>query len=376
MTTQIPDSKPRALIAMSGGVDSSVAAWLMQQAGYDCTGITMRLTRNETLGQSGFHTCCSEKDIEDAAEVAYAMDIPYEVLDFTADFREQIIEKFVRVYEAGGTPNPCIDCNKYMKFRHLLDWARAHGMEYVVTGHYARVEQDEATGRFLLKKGLDEGKDQSYVLYNLTQEQLAHIRLPLGGLHKTEVREIAEQHKFVNARKHDSQDICFVPDGDYAKIIELRTGKKAEPGNFIDKDGHILGRHSGIIRYTIGQHRGLGLSLSQKYFVCEIRPEDNTVVLGASEDLFHRGVKVRDMHWIAGEAPGESFRCKAKLRYRHPEQPVSVMVLENGEIRLLFDEPQRAPTPGQYAVLYDGDIVLGGGVIAGTFAEDTKEAGV
>ena len=184
MTTQTPDSKPRALIAMSGGVDSSVAAWLMQQAGYDCTGITMRLTRNETLGQSGFHTCCSEKDIEDAAEVAFAMDIPYEVLDFTADFREQIIEKFVRVYEAGGTPNPCIDCNKYMKFRHLLDWARAHGMEYVVTGHYARVEQDEATGRFLLKKGLDEGKDQSYVLYNLTQEQLAHIRLPLGGLHK------------------------------------------------------------------------------------------------------------------------------------------------------------------------------------------------
>ena len=206
MTTQIPDSKPRALIAMSGGVDSSVAAWLMQQAGYDCTGITMRLTRNETLGQSGFHTCCSEKDIEDAAEVAYAMDIPYEVLDFTADFREQIIEKFVRVYEAGGTPNPCIDCNKYMKFRHLLDWARAHGMEYVVTGHYARVEQDDATGRFLLKKGLDEGKDQSYVLYNLTQEQLAHIRLPLGGLHKTEVREIAEQHKFVNA--HAARQFC------------------------------------------------------------------------------------------------------------------------------------------------------------------------
>ena len=158
MTTQTPDSKPRALIAMSGGVDSSVAAWLMQQAGYDCTGITMRLTRNETLGQSGFHTCCSEKDIEDAAEVAYAMDIPYEVLDFTADFREQIIEKFVRVYEAGGTPNPCIDCNKYMKFRHLLDWARAHGMEYVVTGHYARVEQDEATGRFLLKKGAGRGQ--------------------------------------------------------------------------------------------------------------------------------------------------------------------------------------------------------------------------
>ena len=232
MTTQTPDSKPRALIAMSGGVDSSVAAWLMQQAGYDCTGITMRLTRNETLGQSGFHTCCSEKDIEDAAEVAFAMDIPYEVLDFTADFREQIIEKFVRVYEAGGTPNPCIDCNKYMKFRHLLDWAEAHGMEYVVTGHYARVEQDAETGRWLLKKGLDEGKDQSYVLYNLTQEQLAHIRLPLGALHKTEVRKIAQEHSFINAQKHDSQDICFVPDGDYARFMEQFTGKHYPPGIF------------------------------------------------------------------------------------------------------------------------------------------------
>ena len=210
MTTQNPANRPRALIAMSGGVDSSVAACLMQQAGYDCTGITMRLTHNETLGQSGYQTCCSEKDIEDAAEVAFALDMPYQVLDFTADFRAQIIEKFIRVYETGGTPNPCIDCNKYMKFRHLLDWAAEHGMEYVVTGHYARVEQDAATGRWLLKKGLDEGKDQSYVLYNLTQEQLAHIRLPLGALHKTEVRKIAQEHSFINAQKHDSQDICFV----------------------------------------------------------------------------------------------------------------------------------------------------------------------
>ena len=168
------------------------------------------------------------------------------------------MEKFVRVYEAGGTPNPCIDCNKYMKFRHLLDWARAHGMEYVVTGHYARVEQDEATGRFLLKKGLDEGKDQSYVLYNLTQEQLAHIRLPLGGLHKTEVREIAEQHKFVNARKHDSQDICFVPDGDYARFMEDFTGKHYPVGDFLDESGRVVGTHNGAVRYTIGQRKGLG----------------------------------------------------------------------------------------------------------------------
>ena len=288
MTTQTPDSKPRALIAMSGGVDSSVAAWLMQQAGYDCTGITMRLTRNETLGQSGFHTCCSEKDIEDAAEVAFAMDIPYEVLDFTADFREQIIEKFVRVYEAGGTPNPCIDCNRYMKFRHLLDWAQAHGMEYVVTGHYARVERNEATGRFLLKKGLDEGKDQSYVLYNLTQEQLAHIRLPLGGLHKTEVREIAEQHRFVNARKHDSQDICFVPDGDYARFMEQFTGKHYPAGDFLDQSGKVVGTHSGAVRYTLGQRKGLGLALGAPVYVCGKDMQANTVTVGPESELFDR----------------------------------------------------------------------------------------
>ena len=195
MTTQNPANRPRALIAMSGGVDSSVAAWLMQRDGFDCTGVTMRLTRNEAVNTEGLHTCCSERDIEDAAEVAYAMDIPYEVLDFTADFQEKIIDKFIRVYEAGGTPNPCIDCNRYMKFDHLLRWAEAHGLDHVVTGHYARVEQDEATGRWLLKKGLDESKDQSYVLYNLTQEQLAHVRLPLGGLHKSEVRAIAEQQR-------------------------------------------------------------------------------------------------------------------------------------------------------------------------------------
>mgnify|MGYP002589303406 CR=1 FL=1 len=365
MTTQTPDSKPRALIAMSGGVDSSVAAWLMQQAGYDCTGITMRLTRNETLGQSGFHTCCSEKDIEDAAEVAFAMDIPYEVLDFTADFREQIIEKFVRVYEAGGTPNPCIDCNKYMKFRHLLDWARAHGMEYVVTGHYARVEQDEATGRFLLKKGLDEGKDQSYVLYNLTQEQLAHIRLPLGGLHKTEVREIAEQHKFVNARKHDSQDICFVPDGDYVGFMEQYTGKRYPSGDFIDESGKKIGTHAGAVRYTIGQRRGLGLPMGDRVYVCAKDMEKNTVTVGPVESLFATRVIVRDMNWISvPELTGE-MRVKAKLRYRQKEQPAVASPLDGGRILLTFDEPQRGPAIGQAAVLYDGDTVVGGGTICG-----------
>ena len=264
--TQNTSRRPGALIAMSGGVDSSVAAWLMQRDGFDCTGVTMRLTRNEAVNTEGLHTCCSERDIEDAAEVAYAMDIPYEVLDFTADFQEKIIDKFIRVYEAGGTPNPCIDCNKYMKFDHLLRWAEAHGLDHVVTGHYARVEQDEATGRWLLKKGLDENKDQSYVLYNLTQEQLAHVRLPLGGLHKSEVRAIAEQQHFVNARKHDSQDICFVPDGDYARFMEEFTGKHYPAGDFLDDvntlasavvalAGIALGIFVGKHRAHRGEHR-------------------------------------------------------------------------------------------------------------------------
>ena len=362
MTTQNPANRPRALIAMSGGVDSSVAACLMQQAGYDCTGITMRLTHNETLGQPGYQTCCSEKDIEDAAEVAFALDMPYQVLDFTADFRAQIIEKFIRVYETGGTPNPCIDCNKYMKFRHLLDWAEEHGMEYVVTGHYARVEQDAATGRWLLKKGLDEGKDQSYVLYNLTQEQLAHIRLPLGALHKTEVREIAQEHSFINAQKHDSQDICFVPDGDYARFMEQFTGKHYPAGDFLDRSGKVVGTHSGAVRYTLGQRKGLGLALGAPVYVCGKDMQANTVTVGPESELFDRIVYAEDVNWIAIPALTGPLRVTARTRYHQAEQQATVYPAENG-FRLEFDQPQRAPTPGQAVVLYQGDTVLGGGTI-------------
>ncbi len=355
-------NQPKALIAMSGGVDSSVAAWLMQQAGCECTGVTMRLTRNETLGQSGFHTCCSERDIEDAAEVAFAMDIPYEVVDFTADFREKIIEKFIRVYEAGGTPNPCIDCNKYMKFDHLLRWADAHGIDYVVTGHYARVEQDEATGRWLLKKGLDEGKDQSYVLYNLTQEQLARVRLPLGGLHKTEVREIAEKRHFINARKHDSQDICFVPDRDYAKFMEDFTGKHYPPGDFLDENGSRVGTHQGAVRYTIGQRKGLGLAMGAPVYVCAKDMQANTVTVGPEDALFERIVYADEVNWISIPGLTEPLRVTARTRYHQVEQSATVFPAEGG-FRLEFDQPQRAPTPGQAVVLYQGDVVLGGGTI-------------
>ena len=360
--TQNTSRRPGALIAMSGGVDSSVAAWLMQRDGFDCTGITMRLTRNEAVDTEGLHTCCSERDIEDAAEVAYAMDIPYEVLDFTADFQEKIIDKFIRVYEAGGTPNPCIDCNKYMKFDHLLRWAEAHGLDYVVTGHYARVEQDEATGRWLLKKGLDEGKDQSYVLYNLTQEQLAHVRLPLGGLHKSEVRALAEEQGFVNARKHDSQDICFVPDGDYARFMEDFTGKHYPAGDFLDVSGKKVGTHSGAVRYTIGQRKGLGLAMGAPVYVCAKDMQANTVTVGPEAELFDTIVYADEVNWIAIPELTGPLRVTARTRYHQVEQAATVYPAECG-FRLEFDQPQRAPTPGQAVVLYQGDTVLGGGTI-------------
>ena len=361
--TQNTSRRPGALIAMSGGVDSSVAAWLMQRDGFDCTGITMRLTRNEAVDTEGLHTCCSERDIEDAAEVAYAMDIPYEVLDFTADFQEKIIDKFIRVYEAGGTPNPCIDCNKYMKFDHLLRWAEAHGLDYVVTGHYARVEQDEVTGRWLLKKGLDEGKDQSYVLYNLTQEQLAHVRLPLGGLHKSEVRAIAEEQHFVNARKHDSQDICFVPDGDYARFMEDFTGKHYPAGDFLDVSGKKVGTHSGAVRYTIGQRKGLGLAMGAPVYVCAKDMQANTVTVGPEAELFDTIVYADEVNWIAIPELTGPLRVTARTRYHQVEQPATVYPAGSDGFRLEFDQPQRAPTPGQAVVLYQGDTVLGGGTI-------------
>ena len=361
--TENTSRRPGALIAMSGGVDSSVAAWLMQRDGFDCTGITMRLTRNEAVDTEGLHTCCSERDIEDAAEVAYAMDIPYEVLDFTADFQEKIIDKFIRVYEAGGTPNPCIDCNKYMKFDHLLRWAEAHGLDYVVTGHYARVEQDEATGRWLLKKGLDEGKDQSYVLYNLTQAQLAHVRLPLGGLHKSEVRAIAEEQGFVNARKHDSQDICFVPDGDYARFMEDFTGKHYPAGDFLDVSGKKVGTHSGAVRYTIGQRKGLGLAMGAPVYVCAKDMQANTVTVGPEAELFDTIVYADEVNWIAIPELTGPLRVTARTRYHQVEQPATVYPAGLDGFRLEFDQPQRAPTPGQAVVLYQGDTVLGGGTI-------------
>ena len=347
---------------MSGGVDSSVAALIMKDKGYDCTGCTMRLYSNEDAGIDKGHTCCSLDDVEDARSVARRLGMPYYVFNFSEDFNEKIIEKFIHCYEQGITPNPCIDCNRYMKFDKLFDRAEVLGCDYVVTGHYARIEEP-SDGTFQLKKALDLSKDQSYVLYSMTQEQLRKTQFPLGGLEKSKVRSIAEANGFVNAAKPDSQDICFVPDGDYARVIRLRTGKHYDEGNYVDINGNVLGRHKGIIHYTIGQRKGLGIAFGKPTFVVDIRPETNEVVLGTNEELFGTELNVTDFNWIAGTAPSDSFSCKAKIRYRQEEQPATASILPNGDVHISFDEPQRAITKGQAAVLYDGDTVLGGGVI-------------
>ena len=351
----------KALIAMSGGVDSSVAAYLIKSQGYECIGCTMKLYDNEDIGILRSRTCCSLDDVEDARSVAYKIGMPYYVFNFFDGFREKVIEKFVRSYESGETPNPCIDCNRYMKFDKLYERAKILGYDYIVTGHYARIE--ERDGKFVLKKALDETKDQSYVLYSLTQEHLAHTMFPLGNMRKTEVRAIADKNEFINADKPDSQDVCFVPNGDYASVIELHTGKKADPGNFVDKQGNLLGRHKGVIHYTVGQRKGLGISSPEPLYVCDIRPQDGTVVLGRNDDLFSRETDVTDFNWISGSVPKGEFRCKAKVRYRQVEQWATVIPTGADTVHITFDESQRAITPGQAAVLYDGDVVLGGGTV-------------
>ncbi|MBO7668305.1 MAG: tRNA 2-thiouridine(34) synthase MnmA [Firmicutes bacterium] len=352
-----------ALIAMSGGVDSSVAAYLMLKQGYHCLGTTMRLFRNPDIGLSDFHTCCSQKDIDDASEVAFQLDMPYEVLDFTLDFRERIIDKFIRVYESGGTPNPCIDCNRYMKFDKLLSFADEKGLEFVVTGHYARIAFDDQSCRYLLKKAVDPDKDQSYVLYMLTQSQLARMRFPLGEMKKTETRAIAESLGLCNARKHDSQDICFVPDGDYAGFMEGYTGKHYPPGPYLDEEGQVLGMHRGAVRYTVGQRKGLGIALGRPAYVIDKNMEENTVTLGPDSSLYADALLAEDMNWIAVPELKEPLRLKAKIRYRQEEQPALVSPEAESRVRVEFDRPQRAIAPGQALVLYDGDVVVGGGTI-------------
>lgn len=355
----------KAIIAMSGGVDSSVSAFIIKSQGYDCIGVTMKLFHNEDICTPPEKSCCSLEDVEDARSVAYSLGIPYYVFNFTDRFHEEVIERFVNAYEEGTTPNPCIDCNRYLKFEKLFLRAQELNFDYIVTGHYARIEYDESSGRYLLKKALDETKDQSYVLYSMTQNQLAHTLFPLGNLRKTDVRKIAEEHGFINAKKHDSQDICFVQNGTYADFIKHHTGKDYPSGDFILKDGTVLGKHKGIINYTIGQRKGLGIAYSEPLYVSEINAGDNTVVLGRDCDLYSKTLTANNINLISSDRIEKPIRVKAKIRYRQTEQPATVIQTDDDLITIEFDKPQRAVTKGQAVVLYDDDTVLGGGTISG-----------
>ncbi len=348
---------------MSGGVDSSVAAFLTKEEGFDCAGATMKRFSHEAHRFEGERRSCSLDDVEDARSVANRLGIPFFVFNFSDNFRREVIERFIAAYKSGATPNPCIDCNRFLKFDKFFSRAKELDIGHIVTGHYASVYYDAASRRWGLKKGTDESKDQSYVLYSLTQEQLAHTLLPLGGMSKTEVREIARDNGFINAKKRESQDICFVPDGDYAAFIERYTGEPNRPGNFVDGEGRVLGRHRGFVRYTIGQRRGLGLSLREPLYVCAKRAADNTVILGRGEELFSKSLTASGINLIACERISSPLRLRAKVRYKQREQWATVEQTAEDRLRVDFDEPQRAVTPGQAVVLYDGSCVVGGGTI-------------
>lgn len=348
----------KALVGMSGGVDSSVAAYLMLRQGYQCIGATMRLYDNPTEES----TCCSLEDVEDARAVATRLGIRHYVFNFKDDFEGQVIQKFVSSYQQGRTPNPCIDCNRYLKFDRLLRRAMELGCGWVVSGHYAQIRQE--AGRYLLYKAEDRAKDQTYFLACLNQAQLSHIQFPLGGLTKTQVREIAEENGFVNARKRDSQDICFVPDGDYGAFLQRYTGTAFPEGNFLDLQGNIVGRHRGAACYTKGQRKGLGLAMGTPVYVCGKDMQCNTVTVGPNEALFSPALRAGDWNWYPFDTLTQPLRVTAKTRHSQFEQAATVYPEEDGIARVEFDQPQRAVTPGQAVVLYDGDVVVGGGTIA------------
>ena len=353
----------KCLIAMSGGVDSAVAALLVKNMNIECVAATMKLLGGGGIELDEEHACCSKEDIEDAKKVAERLGMEHYLYDFSEHFAKKVVDRFVHAYETGATPNPCIECNRYLKFERLFEEAENLGCDSIATGHYARVEYNEKSGRWCLKKAKDLSKDQSYVLYSLSQNQLSKVIFPLGDMIKAEAREIAEENGFINAHKKESQDICFVKNEDYTDFIERYTGKSYPCGSFVDTDGNILGNHKGIIHYTVGQRKGLGLALPAPLYVCRLDTEKNEVVLCPHEGLFTKELTANNINLISVPDLYTPMRIKAKVRYRHIEQEATAVQIDENTIRVTFAESQRAITKGQAVVLYDGDTVVGGGTI-------------
>ena len=355
--------KKKVAVGMSGGVDSSVAAYLLKEQGYDVIGVTMQIWQDEDpLAQAENGGCCGLSAVDDARRVADRLGIPYYVLNFKREFKENVIDYFMDEYMHARTPNPCIACNRYVKWEALLNRARELGCDYIATGHYARVVQLD-NGRYALKKSATDRKDQTYALYNLTQEQLAHTLMPVGEYEKEQIREIAAKIGLLIANKPDSQEICFIPDNDYAGYIERESGKTFPKGNFVDLEGNILGTHKGIIHYTIGQRKGLGLSMGSPVFVVDIRPETNEVVIGSNLDTFHDSLYAGKVNLMSVDALEGEREVVANIRYSHKGAPCRIRMVDEDTVLCKFEEPVRAITPGQAVVFYDGDIVLGGAVI-------------
>ena len=358
-------AKERVVVGMSGGVDSSVAAYLLKEAGYDVVGVTMQIWQKEdddTVSANG--GCCGQSAVEDAARVASRIGIPHYVMNFRDEFQEKVIQYFMDEYLAGRTPNPCIACNRYVKWESLLQRSLQIGADYIATGHYARIAK-LPNGRFAIQRSATAAKDQTYALYNLTQDQLSHTLMPVGDYEKGRIRQIAEEIGLPVAHKPDSMEICFVPDQDYARFISENSGHVVPEGNFVTTDGKVIGRHKGITHYTVGQRKGLNLSMGKPVFVVEIRPETNEVVIGDNQDVFTDRLRCSNLNFMSVEDIHEDTPVVAKIRYNHHGAKAVVRKTGADEAEVVFEEPVRAVTPGQAVVFYDGDYVLGGGTILG-----------